>query len=537
MREQPDQFNYFIPLDLALSKAKANGGDANTVPEMIIGGIASTASVDSDGESIDPYGYDTSRFLRYGFMNWNHLTKSNPAAAIGQPIKATPTKDGLYIEAKLYPYSQTAKDVYELAQVLEKSGSDRRVGFSIEGKVLQRDPKNPKRILKALLTGCAVTLSPKNTDTYLTILKSEDVEREAVPTDVDGVERAVLVDARDGQTRYTVDKSFKILKSLDCTSAAPVIKESVEGTITDLKKIKKPTKKPKLTKAEVATLFAPFIADADDLEKAWCLVEQLNENHMNVTQRAVQEAFELLGLPFPADSLSKAETGTQKKLNLQGDPKKAPELAEGEAPDEEEEDETAGDETEPQDDVKTKNDKKKKYAEAAEKSLDGDSLLGSLTDLIKSHGVQLEGRITEMSENFAKQIEMLEKSLGDNDQLTKALETSTAVNDSLQKSLQTLAAQVEAYGKTSLGPRSILSKSHVERFEKNEAPENKLTNISATGNKTRIVDILSKEINWTELNKPENDLLAKAVENFELGKELAPEAIHRLNKLGYEVTK
>jgi hypothetical protein len=525
-----DNFNYFVPLDL--SKGKANGGGQTPMQEMIVGGIASTASIDSDGDSIDPYGYDTSRFLRYGFMNWNHLTKSNPAAAIGQPIKATPTKDGLYIEAKLYPYSQTAKDVYELAQVLEKSGSDRKVGFSIEGKVLARDPKNPKRITKALLTGCAITLSPKNTDTYMNILKSEDVERDAVDTDVNGVTHSVLVDARDGSTRYTVDKSFNILKSLDCATAEPVLKESVEGTRTATNKLKKPAKKRKLSKSEVSTLFAPFISNSDDLEKALCLVEQINENHMNVTKRAVEEAFALLGLPFPQADLTKAEGSDEKApADVFGDEEKAPELSEGEGPEGEEEEE---EET-------TKAPKKKKAAPAAEetteKSLDGSELLGSLTDLIKGHGEKLEARILEMDQNFTKQNEMLEKSLGDNDTLVKALETANSLNSSLEKSLKELANKVESYGKASAGPRSILTKSHVERFEKSTDAENNLTNISISGNKTKICDILSKEINWHELNKPENDTLAKAVERFELTGNLNADAVARLTKLGYAVTQ
>src|SRR5690606_2837507 len=50
---------------------------------------------------------------------------------------------------------------------------DRRMGFSIEGKALDRDPLNPKRITKARITGVAITASPKNPNTLMSIVKGE----------------------------------------------------------------------------------------------------------------------------------------------------------------------------------------------------------------------------------------------------------------------------------------------------------------------------------------------------------------------------
>ena len=56
---------------------------------------------------------------------------------------------------------------------MKESGSTRKPGMSVEGKALERDKRNPKRVTKALITNIALTMTPVNTKTYLDIEKSK----------------------------------------------------------------------------------------------------------------------------------------------------------------------------------------------------------------------------------------------------------------------------------------------------------------------------------------------------------------------------
>jgi hypothetical protein len=169
MKQLNDNFNFFVD-EVTLEKA---GKDAQGRDLMKIGGIATTKAKDTDGEEIDEKGWDTDYFVNSGFFNYNHQSKFNPKAVIGEPTSAKVTKDGVYVEGYLYSDSDLAKSVYDTTKMLEGSSSKRRMGFSIEGKALERDSINPKKITKARLTGCALTLNPKNPNTLVNIMKGD----------------------------------------------------------------------------------------------------------------------------------------------------------------------------------------------------------------------------------------------------------------------------------------------------------------------------------------------------------------------------
>ena len=166
-KKTEDKISFWLPADI--SKAKNAKGEI----EMKVSGIASTIDEDTDGENLNPKGFDLDYFKTKGFLNWHHKSSSDPSAIIGEPTDAKITKKGLYIEGVLYPESETAVKVYKLADLLQKSSENRRLGFSIEGKVIERDPLNPKIITKAKITGCAITHMPKNSNTFLEIVKGE----------------------------------------------------------------------------------------------------------------------------------------------------------------------------------------------------------------------------------------------------------------------------------------------------------------------------------------------------------------------------
>ncbi len=167
MAKNKDKFNFFIP-----AKFEKGGKDGKT---MYIKGIASSEVEDTDGETLVPAGYDIAPLLSSGFLNYNHQGSKDPNAIIGQPTKAEIINNGkdLYIEGYLYPSSKAAQKTYELAETLERDSPDRRMGFSIEGKALEKDPLNPKRITRARITGVAITPCPKNPNTLMSIVKGE----------------------------------------------------------------------------------------------------------------------------------------------------------------------------------------------------------------------------------------------------------------------------------------------------------------------------------------------------------------------------
>ncbi len=191
-----NRFNFWFPIEKAQEIIDPDTGEVR----MLLGGIALTADEDSDGEFLDPKGFDIEPLLKSGMVNWHHQAKDQPAAIIGEPIKAEIRPEGLYVETELYPSSKIAQEVWQLAQILEKDSKTRRLGYSVEGKVLKRkseDKNSPdyKKIQKAIITGVAITHQPKNPKTFASIIKGGvdivdvDVEDETNEEDVEEEKR------------------------------------------------------------------------------------------------------------------------------------------------------------------------------------------------------------------------------------------------------------------------------------------------------------------------------------------------------------
>lgn len=162
---QGNKFNFFVPA--SIEKSGETG-------ELFIKGIASGPSKDSDGENLDPSGFDFEPLLRSGYFNWNHQAQKSPGAILGRPTHARITESNeFYVEGFLYKGLEDAVKLYNLAQVLEHEDPERRLGFSIEGTATERDPINTKRVRRAVITGIAITHCPKNPNTLLSIIKGD----------------------------------------------------------------------------------------------------------------------------------------------------------------------------------------------------------------------------------------------------------------------------------------------------------------------------------------------------------------------------
>lgn len=138
-----------------LSKA-----DAAPDAPRLIGGFCSTESLDRQAESVCAKGLNFDEFVNYGWFNDNH--RQETGAQVGNPHMAKLVKGRRwYTKGELYKGYEPSDRIWNLAQALRKSSSRRRLGFSIEGKVQERDRH---KIVKAKVRNVAITAQPVNTD-------------------------------------------------------------------------------------------------------------------------------------------------------------------------------------------------------------------------------------------------------------------------------------------------------------------------------------------------------------------------------------
>lgn len=272
-----DKFNFWCPIG-RIEKATDEAGE----PVMRIGGIASTMDKDADGEYLDPSGFDVEPLKNSGMVNWHHQAKNSPAAIIGEPSKVELRPEGLWIESDLYASSPMACEVYELAKTLEHDSKTRRLGYSIEGKVLKRgsnDKKSPlyNKIVKAVITGVAVTHMPKNPHTFVNIIKGQ--------VDADGIE--VELEEEDDNTEERGGKTEK--KALTTESGAALVPESVDG-------------QPKKTFSKSSVMEAIF-RDIPNItipnaHEVYTLIKNISvmNKRKSITSEDIEKAYDALGL-------------------------------------------------------------------------------------------------------------------------------------------------------------------------------------------------------------------------------------------------
>lgn len=167
-----DVFSAWTPFDVI------DKGDSGSEPSGRISGVVSTETVDQQGEKVVQKGLDWDYFLSKGWFNWEHA--AGPENVLGYPDKVEPVEiNGTHatrVEGRLLMNKAKAKEIYNTAVSLQKSESDRRLGFSIEGQVLERDGKTIK---KARILNVAITAHPIHPDARLEILAQSLLARAA----------------------------------------------------------------------------------------------------------------------------------------------------------------------------------------------------------------------------------------------------------------------------------------------------------------------------------------------------------------------
>ena len=192
---------FFIPADFIEKSEQVEG-------EMRIRGYASTPNLDRDNETIVQNGLDIEDFINYGFFNYDH----DNSIILGYPDKEKTciTSKGFYVEGTLLN-TQRAKDIWETAVQLQKSNAPRRLGFSVEGRVIDRDKGG--KIRKAKVTNVAITSTPVNPEaTWEAIVKS-------LSTSALGIElgEALITESLEGFKTYTnqvEEKNKEAMQSL-----------------------------------------------------------------------------------------------------------------------------------------------------------------------------------------------------------------------------------------------------------------------------------------------------------------------------------
>lgn len=304
-------FSFFIPATLE------KGKDANGNETMRIKGIASDLVEDTDGQTLDPSGFDLTPFLTKGFLNWDHMAKKSASAIIGEPDLAKIVNNGkqLYIEGFLYPDSDEAKATYKLAQVLEKNSKTRRLGFSIEGQVLEKDAINPNWIKRARITSVAITPMPKNPNTLMQIMKGE-------------TSSPLMSNEYDNEVQEVLDKAV----SAEGLSNEGVLPEDVEGAKNPNQIPLKDKKKKKdeevekegsvgsyLKKSEVYGIIAnSYTTNPRIAAGIYSLIEETNQKLFSMSKQqisieAVNKAFEFLQKGEDALALESKEKKEEKK--------------------------------------------------------------------------------------------------------------------------------------------------------------------------------------------------------------------------------
>lgn len=254
MDEFQNNFKFNLPVELS------KGSDG----AYRIKGLASTGSVDRQGEVLDVNGFDLSHIdAGKGLLNFDH--KNDPENLVGHISGYSKTKEGLFITGELFKGHKKAEDIWSVMQGLNKAGKS-RWGLSVEGTVCERDSKNPKRIRKAKIKNVAITLNPVNSDTYVDLAKSRSAEleqEELIKSLVDS--DALEFDTQEAPqetapTTFTASQVIELLqKALSVgAEAATTLPQNISGGASlakeDLdkepKNQAKPSKKKKLKKMD-----------------------------------------------------------------------------------------------------------------------------------------------------------------------------------------------------------------------------------------------------------------------------------------------
>ena len=542
-------FKFFIP----------NAKFDNFEKSFHVAGIASTPDMDSDGEFLDPNGMDLEFFNRYGFVNWQHQTKTNPDSIVGEPTMSkifkkgeelpdgtTAEKDCLWVEAELYEDQDTAKKVVKLAETLKKSNSNRRLGFSVEGKVLKKDPNNEKRITHSRITGLAITPTPKNSYSFADLIQKgiteEGTEYNEDDREANGGEEIYIVDITNPETgeRIVVNQHYeiKIIKALTTDSGSALKKEDVEG---DNKEVNA-QKQEFYNKRQAKEMFAKTVSSESQLIDIMQILNKLNNSNSmtKISNEAIEKAKTLLGMETEETDLEKAKKKKPSKKEDEEKETKEQEDDETEE-DEEKEDNDDSDESE-EEDEKEKSFTISDFGMSSVKEMD--ALIEKAKDLSKLQKTVVRDGKKKNVVYIAKEEDHFQA-----DEIKKAQDVLQTQNKAVIKAIDTFAKGVENQFEfmneinakilerlenvedTSKGRKSFPSSKSIEKSFGSEefAKSADMKQISISTQKQRLLEIMDTKT-FQGTNEVKDQEFAKAMASFEGTNTLPRRIIERLRE-------
>lgn len=491
-----NRFNFFTKAKITKSKDK-NGDEV-----MKIGGIASTIDTDSEGENLDPNGFILDDLLNVGFINWHHRVKDKPITIIGEPTLAQIRPDGLYIECELYKSNPIAKEVYELAKILEKDSKTRNLGFSIEGEVVERasdDETSPDyhKIKKAVITGIAITHMPINQRTFAQVIKAfKEGEDILVDKSINTENSAnIIKESLDDGNRKNIVADFNVV-DLDEES----MYDKIFDTFTDI--------------------------NIHKAEKVYNLIENLKINMKKgkIDNDKLTKAMDALGLPVSDENpfLEKSSKEDEKLSE-----KISKENYEDDEEDMDDEETDDSDEIEKGKQMPEENNEPEKEKEIVKKSAE-ETVLKS-----KPNGVALI--VKKEIEKSKNQSTMENRALGvitkailqENFELKEELSNIKNIVKAQEKGFQDISNKLDNLFQVPNERKSVTS--FTERFDKS-AEDNILSNrntLSKSRDRQKILDILDNK----SFEKGFDEDFSKATVSFEASGKLPKDIVE---KLGYE---
>src|SRR5574344_2080670 len=484
---------------------------------MRLGGIASTSDEDSDGEFLDPKGFDIKPLIISGMVNWHHQAKEHPDTIIGEPSKAEIRPEGLYLETDLYPSSKVACDVWELANTLEKDSKTRRLGYSIEGKVLKRksnDKNSPdyKHIEKAIITGVAITHMPKNPKTFANIIKG----------DVD-----------DDFNEEEEQEKKKEEKVLDTENAAALKKESVDH------KLKVTT----FSKAEILEKLFQDIPgiSINKAEHIFLMLQKFTnmKGKSQITEDDITKAYEALGLNIESSDIEKgcgADGGdaTKESIAKANSKKGNNEVAEEPTKEEPAEGNAEDDDDEEEDD---------EVSEGKVKKAEGDNRFNRIEKAIAtSHQINFK-YIRALGVMVKDSAQKLEKATEALDLANERIDALMDINKAQEETISVLSEKMEEFSNYTPAPKSLSHARPVERtfakgddadITKGGETEVLSNSISMSKNPNQVAELLDQ----ATFAKGYDEEFSKACTAFEAVHNLPANIIARMkSEYGVEIVK
>ena len=223
-----ESFSCWVPAQAVMVKGDAKGG-ADKSGKRWIQGIASTGSKDLQGEIVDQNGIDFAYFMKHGYFNNDH--KTGFENKVGQPTEARLTKNGLWVKGFLFKDNKVSDSIWGMLNSLDSSGANRRVGFSIQGKVQRRAGVNIK---KCWVQDIAITPAPVNHNTWCEMAKSLSAQQwdlskgEDNNDDNEEQEKALTAGGEGGSKSPLIPESLGPKVTEDRTSKSLTYDEAVD---------------------------------------------------------------------------------------------------------------------------------------------------------------------------------------------------------------------------------------------------------------------------------------------------------------------